>query len=79
MLLSRRSIGARLNFFVVPVLFVACLLQLHHEQQGKEKVCFPTENKQGACAGVLTGDPSKSNMGLVVLQEWWGYERHHNR
>jgi len=38
----------------------------------KEKVCFPSENKQGACLGVLTGDPSKSNMGLVVLQEWWG-------
>lgn len=38
----------------------------------KEKVCFPSENKQGACSGVLTGDTSKSNMGLVVLQEWWG-------
>ena len=38
----------------------------------KEKVCFPSENKQGACPGVLTGDTSKSSMGLVVLQEWWG-------
>ena len=38
----------------------------------KEKVCFPSENKQGACPGVLTGDTSQSNMGLVVLQEWWG-------
>ncbi|CAH3017519.1 unnamed protein product, partial [Porites evermanni] len=26
----------------------------------------------GACPGVLTGDTSKSSMGLVVLQEWWG-------
>ena len=38
----------------------------------KEKVCFPSENKQGGCPGVLTGDTSKSKMGLVVLQEWWG-------
>ena len=38
----------------------------------KEKVCFPSENKQGACPGVLTGDTSKVNLGLVVLQEWWG-------
>ncbi|KAJ7383278.1 hypothetical protein OS493_029243 [Desmophyllum pertusum] len=38
----------------------------------KEKICFPSENKQGACPGVLTGDTSKSSMGLVVLQEWWG-------
>ena len=38
----------------------------------KEKVCFPSENKQGACSGVFTGDPSKSNLGLVVVQEWWG-------
>ena len=38
----------------------------------KEKVCFPSENKQGACPGVLTGDTSKSSMRLVVLQEWWG-------
>ena len=38
----------------------------------KEKVFFPSENKQGACPGVLTGDTSKSSMGLVVLQEWWG-------
>lgn len=38
----------------------------------KEKVCFPSENKQGACPGVLTGDTGKSSQGLVVLQEWWG-------
>ena len=38
----------------------------------KEKISFPSENKQGACPGVLTGDTSKSSMGLVVLQEWWG-------
>ena len=38
----------------------------------KEKVCFPSENKQGVLSGVLTGDTSKSSMGLVVLQEWWG-------
>lgn len=38
----------------------------------KEKVCFPSENKQGACPGVFTGDPSKSTLGLVVVQEWWG-------
>ena len=38
----------------------------------KEKICFPSENKQGACPGVLTGDVSKSTMGLVVVQEWWG-------
>lgn len=38
----------------------------------KEKVCFPSENKQGACPGVFTGDPSKSTIGLVVVQEWWG-------
>ena len=38
----------------------------------KEKVCFPSENKQGSLSGVLTGDTSKSSMGLVVLQEWWG-------
>ena len=38
----------------------------------KEKVCFSSENKQGDCPGVLTGDTSKSSMGLVVLQEWWG-------
>ena len=38
----------------------------------KVKVSFPSENKQGACPGVLTGDTSKSSLGLVVLQEWWG-------
>ena len=38
----------------------------------KEKVRFPSENKQGACPGVFTGDPSKSTLGLVVVQEWWG-------
>jgi len=38
----------------------------------KEKVCFPSENKRGACSGVFTEDPSKSILGLVLVQEWWG-------
>ena len=35
-------------------------------------VKFPSENKQGACPGVLVGDPSSTKRGLIVLQEWWG-------
>lgn len=35
-------------------------------------VKFPSENKQGACPGVLVGDPSRTKRGLIVLQEWWG-------
>ena len=47
-------------------------LSTNYSMSIKEQVCFPSESKQGALAGVLTGDSSKSSMGLVVLQEWWG-------
>ena len=42
---------------------------------GGSKVMIPLATKgQSAtdCPGVLAGDTSKTKMGLVVLQEWWG-------
>ncbi|KAH3828623.1 protein usf-like [Dreissena polymorpha] len=35
-------------------------------------VTFKTNNALGDCPGMMHGDPEKSKMGLVVVQEWWG-------
>lgn len=36
------------------------------------KFAFSSKNKAGECPAVKAGDESKSKMGLIVLQEWWG-------
>ena len=36
------------------------------------KVSFKSENKLGDCPGVMVGDSKTTNIGLVVIQEWWG-------
>ncbi|XP_069105921.1 protein usf-like [Argopecten irradians] len=33
---------------------------------------FPSQNLMGDCPYVMSGDPSNTKKGLIVLQEWWG-------
>lgn len=37
-----------------------------------QTVTFKSENAKGDCTGVLQGDKTKTDKGIIVLQEWWG-------